>query len=148
MGGHQPFVHRVLGHFVVIVDRAFHARCPFVGRQDRQDVAACGNLDAMSFWLHGQDFAHRIAAARHIDQDNLAAFLVFQRVEHPLCCGGEICGALRGVFFGHDGCARSVQRRLECGNPVAAKGIVFGQCRHKEVFIGCQRQSLRLHVHR
>ena len=146
--GNEPIIDLVLWRFIVIVDRAFHARNPLVGRQHRQYVAACRNLDAEARRIHAAERSHRVAGTGNIDQDDLAARLVLERIEQPLAYRSVIGGLQRHIFFRHDRCTTSLQRFLEGGDTVLAEGIVFGKRGYRKVRIWLQRQGLRLHVHR
>ena len=92
-----------------------------VARQNRQNVTAGRDFDAVPVRLHGLYLAHRITTAGNVDQDHLAAILVFQGVEHTLGRGREIGGFQRHIFFRDDRRAGPFKRLLECRNAVLAK---------------------------
>ena len=121
MPRHHGIVDRVLGHAKVVIRSTLHARELFVGGHGWQNIAACGDLNAVALQVQVSHFEG--AAARPNDENHFAAGLVFELVNQPLPACREVRRGGRQIFFMHQ--FGTFDRFFKCLHAVAAKGRVL-----------------------
>src|ERR1017187_4093273 len=123
---HEPLVDRVLRNVVVVIGGALHAGEGLVRRERRQDVAAGRDLDAVALRVEVGDL-EGVSGAGPVDEDDLPALLVLERVEEALRAGREVGRVRRQVLLVDE--RRVLQGALERRDEVAAERVVLRERR-------------------